>query len=307
MRVRSRFLVPVFICFATTFLALAQSASGKRSITEKDLFEFTWIANPQLSPDGSRVAFTRVIVDAKRTGYETSIWTVATSGGEPPARMTNGKHDAQPRWAPDGKRLAFIRAGEKDENGKPQPPQLAILSLQGGEAWTITNLPKGAANPIWSPDGRRLAFLSSTTPEDIQKQQSKQAKPDSPEGQKNTAVTKRVEPESEHESDVHLITRANYRDNDEGFLDPKRHQHVWIVEVPTTSEEMTKPEQLTTGDYDEGEPVWSGDGTPNLFSDLPHRRTRITNCRPRTCIGCRLAAGKCRNSQPWKWGSAISP
>ena len=266
MRVRPRFLVPALICFSTAFLAFAQSASGKRVITEKDLFDFVWIANPQVSPDGARVAFTRVNVDAKRTGYETSIWTVSTSGSESPIRMTNGKHDTQPRWSLDGKRLAFIRAGEKDESGKPQPPQLAVLSLQGGEAWTITNLPKGASNPIWSPDGKRIAFLSSTTPVDIQKQQAKAAKkPDSPEGQKNTAVPQQAEPENEHESDVHLITRAYYRDNDEGFLDPKRHDHIWIVSVPTTSDEVTKPLQLTSGNYDEGEPVWSGDGTRIYF------------------------------------------
>ena len=269
MRIRSSYLALVLIAFNPLLIQPSQAQSAppaKRAITEKDLFDFTWIANPQLSPDGSRVAFTRVTVDTKRTGYETSIWTVATSGGEQPIRMTNGKHDAQPRWSPDGKRLAFIRAGEKDEAGKPQPPQIAILSLQGGEAWTITNLPKGAGNPLWSPDGKRIAFFSSTTQEDIQKQQAKEAaKPASSGVQKNTAVPKKVEPESEHESDVHLITRAYYQDNDEGFLDPKRHQHIWIVTVPTTSDEETKPQQLTSGDYDEGEAVWSVDGTRIYF------------------------------------------
>jgi Tol biopolymer transport system component len=73
------------------------AAATKRAVTEKDLFDFVWVANPQLSPDGSRVAFTRVSVDEKRTGYETSIWTVATSGGESPVRMTNGKHYARRR------------------------------------------------------------------------------------------------------------------------------------------------------------------------------------------------------------------
>src|SRR5436309_12022950 len=120
--------------------ATGPSSSGKRPITEKDLFKFTWIANPQLSPDGTRVAFTRVVVDEKRTGYETSIWTVATSGSESPIRLTNGKHDGQPRWSPDGKRLAFIRGGEKDDAGKPKPPQIAILSLAGGEARIVTDL-----------------------------------------------------------------------------------------------------------------------------------------------------------------------
>ena len=44
------------------------AGSQTRAITEKDLFDFVWVANPQLSPDGSCVAFVRVIVDEKRTG-----------------------------------------------------------------------------------------------------------------------------------------------------------------------------------------------------------------------------------------------
>ena len=242
--------------------------SGKRAITEKDLFEFTWIATPQLSPDGSRAAFTRVVVDEKRTGYETSIWTVGTSGNEAPRRLTNGKHDAGPRWSPDGKRLAFVRGAEKDETGKPRPPQIAVLSLAGGEAWVITDLPKGAANPVWSPDGKRIAFLSSTTPEDIEKEvrkKDRRAKDGSKPAEKNTAQPRETEPESEHESDVHVISRAVYRSNDEGYLDPKRHDHIWVVDVPTTSDELTKPLQLTTGEFDEGDPLWTRDGERIYF------------------------------------------
>jgi len=242
--------------------------SGKRAITEKDLFEFTWIATPQLSPDGSRAAFTRVVVDEKRTGYETSIWTVGTSGNEAPRRLTNGRHDAAPRWSPDGKRLAFVRGAEKDETGKPRPPQIAVLSLAGGEAWVITDLPKGAANPVWSPDGKRIAFLSSTTPEDIEKEvrkKDRRAKDAGKPADKNTAQPRETEPESEHESDVHVISRAVYRSNDEGYLDPKRHDHIWVVDVPTTSDELTKPLQLTTGEFDEGDPLWTRDGERIYF------------------------------------------
>jgi dipeptidyl aminopeptidase/acylaminoacyl peptidase len=245
------------------------AAATKRAVTEKDLFDFVWVANPQLSPDGSRVAFTRVSVDEKRTGYETSIWTVATSGGESPVRMTNGKHDAQPRWSPDGKRLAFTRGGDKDETGKPKPSQIAILSLAGGEAWTITDLPKGAAEPVWSPDSRRIAFLSSTTQEDIEKAERKKtsAKGDGKgaDGTKDGAQSKAAEPESEHESDVHIISRAVYRSNDEGYLDPKRHQHIWVLDVPTTSDEIVKPVPLTSGDFSERELVWSPDGSRLYF------------------------------------------
>ncbi len=268
--------VIVILIVASSVLAQNSGSTGnaKRSITEKDLFDFVWVTNPQVSPDGSRVAFTRVNVDEKRTGYETSIWTVATSGGEAPMRMTNGKHDAQPRWSPDGKHIAFVRGGDKDETGKPKPPQIAMLSLAGGEAWTITDLPKGAASPTWSPDGKRIAFLSTTTPEDIEKAKHKKpteqdtgapASATTSGPSKNTTQPKQAETESEHESDVHVITRAVYRDNDEGYLDPKRHDHIWVLDVPTTSDELTKPLQLTTGYFDEGQIRWSHDGERIYF------------------------------------------
>ena len=245
-------------------------ASRTRLITDKDLFDFIWVANPQLSPDGTRVAFTRVNVDEKRTGYETSIWMVATSGSEPPVRMTNGKHDAQPRWSPDGKHIAFVRGGDKDESGKPKPPQIALLSLAGGEAWIITDLPKGASGLAWAPDSKRIAFLSSTTSEDIEKarhnkdsEKSKETR--KPEATKDSAGPQPPELDKERESDVHVISRAVYRSNDAGYLDPKRHEHIWILEVPTFSDEPAKPVQLTSGDFDERELVWSRDNSRIYF------------------------------------------
>ena len=135
--VSARLSISVFV-FAIVAASLsapplrAQTSAAKRPITDKDIFDFVWVTNPQLSPDGSRVAFTRVNIDDKRTGYETSIWMVPASGGDAPVRLTNGKHDSQPRWSPDGRRLAFVRGAEKDETGKPAPSQIALLSLAGG-------------------------------------------------------------------------------------------------------------------------------------------------------------------------------
>ena len=244
-------------CLPVVMLALlaslaAQETTQKRLIMEKDLFDFVWVANPQLSPNGASVAFTRVNCDEKRTGYETSIWIAATSGKEAPLRMTNDKHDAQPRWSPDGKQLVFVRGGDKDETGKPKPGQLALLSLGGGEARVITDLPKGASNPVWSPDGKGIAFTSSTTQEDIQKVQRKKKAGD-------------VQAESEHESDVHVISRAVYRSNDEGYLDPKRHSHIWVLEAPTDSDELPAPMQLTSGNFDDEQLLWSHDGSRIYF------------------------------------------
>ena len=251
------------VVLVVTLLGTSQAvwSQARRPITERDLFQFTWVADPQLSPDGSRVAFTRVVVDDERTGYETSIWIVSSTGNEAPVRMTNGKHDARPRWSADGRRIAFVRGGEKDEAGKPRPPQIAILSLDGGEARIITDLPKGANNPVWSPDSRRIAFLSSTLPEDFEKQARKKADTTA-----NAARSAQPEPESAHESDVHLITRAVYRSNDGGYDDPKRHAHIWVLDVPTASDELTKPTQLTTGNFDENNPFWVPDGARIYFT-----------------------------------------
>lgn len=249
---RMKISLSIFVIAAVSSLTAQTATSpGKRLLADKDLFEFVWVADPELSPDGTQVAFTRVNCDQKRTGYETSIWLAPVNGKQAPMRMTNGKHDAQPRWSPDGKYLVFVRAGEKDEAGKPKPSQLALLSLSGGEARAITDLPKGASGAVWSPDSKRVAFVSDTTPEDIQKAERKKK------ADRND--------EDEHESDVHVISRAIYRDNDEGYLDLKRHSHIWVLALGDAGQEPGKPLQITTGNYDEGDLVWSNDSSLIYF------------------------------------------
>ena len=69
----------VLACALALFAALP-GAQGKRFITEKDLFKFTWIADPQISPDGATVAFVRVTVSEKDNRYETALWVILYSG-----------------------------------------------------------------------------------------------------------------------------------------------------------------------------------------------------------------------------------
>ncbi len=252
---------PFVICLLLAFIAATCSAfAEKRNITEKDLFDFVWIGDPQVSPDGLRVAFVRVTVNEKKEGYNTSIWTVPIAGGEEPHQLTKGDHDSGPRWSPDGKFLLFLRTTEK--NGKPEPPQLAMLPITGGDSFVFTDLPKGAATPSWAPDGKTIAFTSETNAEDLAKQEKKKSK----EEESKKAGGNPPAGADERESDVRVITRAVYRVDNEGYLDPKHPTHIWLVVAPHSADEKVKPRQLTTGRFDEENAIWSKDGSQIYFT-----------------------------------------
>ena len=135
---RAQNVIVVMVCLFFSSAVFAQ----KRNITEKDIFSFTWIGDTQLSPDGSRAVYVQTTVNAKHDGYDTALYLLDTSQPMMPARrLTNGPHDAQPRWSPDGTQIAFIRAVEKE--GKAEPAQLYLLSLSGGEPVQVSAMEKG--------------------------------------------------------------------------------------------------------------------------------------------------------------------
>src|SRR4051812_44859424 len=103
----SRFLVLTCVVFLATPLIIG--AQTRRPITQTDLFSFAWAADPQISPDGSKVLFVRVNVAPDKTRYETAIYIVPSDGSAAPRPLTSGKNDAAPRWSPDGNDIAFVR------------------------------------------------------------------------------------------------------------------------------------------------------------------------------------------------------
>lgn len=215
-------LIVVPLCLFAAFLAFAQQ---KRSITEKDLFEFNWIGDPQVSPDGSQVAFVKVTVNDKKDGYDTSLWSVSIRGDGSPRRLTSGNHDSSPHWSPDGKWLVFVRSPESGSGqpgagagARPSSPQLYMLPMAGGESWKVTDLPRGASSPVWSPDSKSIVFTSTTSPEDLAKQRreksrtgDKEEKKEEHEASGKSEQPKSAATEQEHESDVRVITHAVYR------------------------------------------------------------------------------------------------
>jgi len=221
--------------FSALLLLAALTPPGPRPITSKDLYQFKWVADPRMSPDGALAAYTLVQVAEKGDKYETSLWVVATDGQSAPRRLTSGTRDRAPRWSPDGRTLAFIR--NATDTGASQ---IYLLSLGGGEPRRLTDVAKGAGALAWSPDGKTIAFTSTTLPSDS-------APPD------------------KDKSDVRVVTRAVYRDNDEGWLDPTRHEHIFVVDVDLGADAPAKARALTSGNYDEEDVQWARDGSEILF------------------------------------------
>lgn len=240
---RFSFAVSIFFCAASL------GAQARRPITDTDLFRFVWAADPQISPDGSQVAFVRVTVNEDKDRYETQIFVVPADGSAAPRPLTSGRNDRSPRWSPSGRELAFVRTPEPVD-GKSKPAQIYLISMTGGEARRITDASKGASNPVWSPDGRTLAFVSTpdTTVADSAKKSA------------DTASRR-------HVSDVRIITRAQYRWNGGGYTDPGAHSHIWTVPASyAPGGAPAKARQITFGEFDENEPVWSPDGARLYFT-----------------------------------------
>ena len=229
------FVLLLVFCFSVS--------AQKRNITEKDLFDFAWVGDPQVSPDGSRVVFVKVTVNSAKTNYDTSLWMVSTTGSEEPTRLTAGTRDYTPRWSPDGRSLAFARSAEAPGSFS----QIYLLPMKGGEAFQLTNVARGAGGPVWSPDGKWIALGSGTNPDDI----AKQGKPSTP---------------GDRESDVRVITRAVYRADGGGYLDPTRPSHLWVIGVPSSPEDKPSAKQITSGQFSEGNFVWANDSSKIYFT-----------------------------------------
>jgi dipeptidyl aminopeptidase/acylaminoacyl peptidase len=251
MRTTLSFALLVMVLFVTPVEA------QKRNITETDLFSFVWIADPQVTADGARVAFVKVTVNEKKDGYDTSIWSVSPATGEL-QQLTNGPRDSSPRWSPDGRHLIFVRASERE--GKAEPSQLFMLAMAGGDSFQLTRVARGASQPEWSPDGKLIAFVSNANADDLRKQKEQESAP------KTSAQPSPSPTPTERESDVRVITRAVYRSNGAGYLDSRRPQHIWVVTAPRTGEDKVTPRQLTSGRFSEGNITWSSDSSQIYFT-----------------------------------------
>jgi dipeptidyl aminopeptidase/acylaminoacyl peptidase len=124
----------------------------------RDMIAMERLADPQLSPDGKSVVFSRRVYDWDTNSTSIGLWLVPVAGGEP-RRLTAGKSkDTSPRWSPDGKSLVFV-------TDRGDMSQIWTIDPTGGEAAPLVRFPVDVDNPQWSPDGKRLAFTAEVYPD----------------------------------------------------------------------------------------------------------------------------------------------
>ena len=221
-----------------------------------DLYALRIATDPRLSPDGRWVAFTVQTAAPRRDGYRHAIWLVPADGSSPARQVTIGaKHDRHPRFSPDGRTLAFLsdrRLVAEDMPGAPDDredgDQVHLLPLDGGEARRLTDLPRGVTGFEWSPDGSRLAVLSSSRGSTREEDARRRGKGPSP------------APDQPPPSDYRYFDRLGYQLNGAGFI-VDGEAELWIVDAADGS-----ARQLTKGRTSIDSPAWSPDGTRLAFA-----------------------------------------
>jgi dipeptidyl aminopeptidase/acylaminoacyl peptidase len=149
----------MLVLTAYLFILSALPAGAQtRPLTFDDFIKIKRVTDPQPSPDGSWIAFVVTAMDKEANRGNSDIWLIPAKGGEPRQLTSGPLADMNPRWSPDGRKIAFIST-------RSGLPQVWLINPAGGEAYQLTTLSTGASGVIWSPDGKFLAFTSSVYPD----------------------------------------------------------------------------------------------------------------------------------------------
>jgi len=197
-----------------------------------DLYHLHSVTDVQLSPDGSRAAFT--VINNNRLGAPWSQIWMADLGSGRAARWRGAEDGSNARWSKDGARIAFIGGTGEGKSG------VLIANADGTGVVAVADmmssnspLPQLGERLSWSPDGKSIAFVSAVPSTD----------PDM-------------------NGDPIVITRYWYRPATSypARFNDNRHQHLFLVDAASKA-----VRQLTTGKYDEHSVSWSPDGNQIAF------------------------------------------
>ncbi|MFV1987385.1 MAG: prolyl oligopeptidase family serine peptidase [Gemmatimonadota bacterium] len=217
--------------------APAAAQNGAANTLGLDMYmDWERVSNPQISPDGQQVIYTRGWIDKMNDRWESTLW-IMNADGSRKRQLVDGSGAI---WSPDGTRIAFVA------EGNPEGPQIFVRWMDAEGAVTqITRLERSPGSLRWSPDGTRLAFTMSV--EDVETWSIDM--PSRPDGAEWTKGPK-------------IVTRMDYRQDRVGFVD-EGHSHIFVVPADGGT-----PRKLTDGPWNHRGPQWATDGSEIFFTSL---------------------------------------
>src|SRR5262249_16075448 len=143
-----RMLTAIGIAALSAGALVAQEQRSPTLLTTEHYLDWERVSDAQISPDGSRILYTREHVNQIEDKWDSEVWMVSGDG----AQHRFFVKGSAPRWSPDGKRLLYLAEGE------PKGAQLFVRYVDvDGPPTQITHVTEAPRSARWSPDGKSIA------------------------------------------------------------------------------------------------------------------------------------------------------